>query len=57
VLIVLDQGSAEPLSDQLSAALARRIHRGSLALVRRGRQLGFGDASIKGALNRALREH
>jgi DNA-binding transcriptional regulator YhcF (GntR family) len=121
VRIALDQNSAEPLSDQLSAALARRIHRGSLApgarlptvralaeelglapntvakayrtlererlietrgrrgtfvadrlptrapdrerrlaeaaeaLVRRGRQLGFGDASIKGALNRALR--
>jgi DNA-binding transcriptional regulator YhcF (GntR family) len=31
VRIVLDQNSAEPLSDQLSAALARRIHRGSLA--------------------------
>ena len=29
--IALDQNSAEPLSDQLSAALARRIHRGSLA--------------------------
>lgn len=29
--IALDQDSAEPLSDQLSAALARRIHRGSLA--------------------------
>ena len=120
--IALDQNSAEPLSDQLSAALARRIHRGSLApgarlptvralaeelelapntvakayrtlererlietrgrrgtfvadrlptgvpdreprladaadaLVRRGRQLGFSDASIKGALNRALRD-
>jgi DNA-binding transcriptional regulator YhcF (GntR family) len=122
VRIALDQDSAEPLSDQLSAALSRRIHRGSLApgarlptvralaveldlapntvakayrtlererlietlgrrgtfvtdrlptrvpdrerrlaeaadaLVRRGRQLGFGDASIKGALNRALRD-
>ena len=119
--IALDQNSAEPLSDQLSAALARRIHRGSLApaarlptvralaeelelapntvakayrtlererliqtlgrrgsfvadrlptrvpdresrlaeaadaFVRRGRQLGFGDASIEGALHRALR--
>ena len=118
--IVLDQNSAEPLSDQLSAALARRIHRGSLApgsrlptvralaeelelapntvakayralerdrlietrgrrgtfvthrlptrvpdrerrlkeaadaFVRRGGQLGFGDASIRRALNRAL---
>jgi len=31
VRIALDQNSAEPLSDQLSAALARRIHRGSLA--------------------------
>jgi DNA-binding transcriptional regulator YhcF (GntR family) len=122
VRIALDQNSAEPLSDQLSASLSRRIHRGSLApgarlptvralaeelelapntvakayralererlietlgrrgtfvtdrlptrvpdrerrlaeaadaLVRRGRQLGFGDASIKGALNRALRD-
>jgi len=120
VRIVLDQNSAEPLSDQLSAALARRIHRGSLApgfrlptvralaeelglapntvakayralerdrlietrgrrgtfvrdrlptrvpdrerrleeaadaFVRRGGQLGFGDASIRRALNRAL---
>ena len=120
--IALDQNSAEPLSDQLSAALARRIHRGSLApgarlptvralaeelelapntvakayrtlererlietrgrrgtfvadrlptrapdreprlaeaagaFVRRGRQLGFGGASITRALNRALRD-
>ena len=29
--IALDHVSAEPLSDQLSAALARRILRGSLA--------------------------
>ena len=29
--IALDQNSGEPLSDQLSAALARRINRGSLA--------------------------
>jgi DNA-binding transcriptional regulator YhcF (GntR family) len=120
VRIVLDENSAEPLSDQLSTALARRIHRGSLApgarlptvralaeelelapntvakayralerdrlietrgrrgtfvtdrlptrvpdrerrleeaadaFVRRGGQLGFGDASIRRALNRAL---
>jgi DNA-binding transcriptional regulator YhcF (GntR family) len=122
VRIVLDQNSAEPLSDQLSAALARRIYRGSLApgarlptvralaeelelapntvakayrtlererlivtrgrrgtfvadrlptrvpdrerrlaeaadaFVRRGGQLGFGDANITRALNRALRD-
>jgi DNA-binding transcriptional regulator YhcF (GntR family) len=31
VRIALDHVSAEPLSDQLSTALARRIHRGSLA--------------------------
>jgi DNA-binding transcriptional regulator YhcF (GntR family) len=31
VRIALDQNSAEPLSDQLSASLSRRIHRGSLA--------------------------
>ena len=120
--IALDHVSAEPLSDQLSTALARRILRGSLApgarlptvralaeelelapntvakayralereglieghgrrgtyitdrlptripdrerrlteaadaFVRRGGQLGFGDASIKRALNRALRD-
>ena len=120
--IALDHVSAEPLSDQLSAALARRILRGSLApgarlptvralaeelelapntvakayrtlererlietrgrrgtfvtdrlptrvpdrerrlaeaadaFVRRGGQLGFDDGSIKGALNRSLRE-
>lgn len=120
--IALDQNSAEPLSDQLSAALVRRIRRGSLApgtrlptvralaedlelapntvakayralegeglietrgrrgtfvtdrlpagvpdrerrlaeaaaaFVRRGGQLGFGDAGIKRAVDRALRE-
>jgi DNA-binding transcriptional regulator YhcF (GntR family) len=122
VRIALDQNSAEPLSDQLSAALARRIHRGSLAagsrlptvralaeelelapntvakayraledaglvqgrgrrgtfvtdrlptrvpdrerrlaeaadaFVGRGAQLGFGDANIKRALTRSLRD-
>jgi DNA-binding transcriptional regulator YhcF (GntR family) len=122
VRIALDHASAEPLSDQLSTALARRIHRGSLApgarlptvralaeelelapntvakayrtlererlietrgrrgtfvtdrlpsrvpdrerrlaeaadaFVRRGVQLGFGDANITRALTRALRD-
>jgi DNA-binding transcriptional regulator YhcF (GntR family) len=31
VRITLDQSSSEPLSEQLSAAIAERIHRGSLA--------------------------
>jgi DNA-binding transcriptional regulator YhcF (GntR family) len=31
VRIALDQGSPEPLSEQLATAIAERIHRGSLA--------------------------
>jgi GntR family transcriptional regulator len=35
VRIALDQGSPEPLSEQLATAIAERIHRGSLAPGRR----------------------